>query len=269
MNTMLPPSRDLPPGRHVEMRSAVLTAAGGRPARRRLLAPLVTAAAALAIVGLVAYAVPWGQGGGGTPGGSPGGSSVARTTETQAPGGTTETQATNGATETRTVNGVTPDEVAAIEQGCGQSATRPGAVLTQLLTDEAGRFALLYGDEYVLDCMLDYGSMPYNSGSSRLSPMTGPVSLDLAAALSGGDVPGGKQDYAGQHGYAVVAGRVAPEVARVTYEQDGQSVDAVLANGTYLARIVHPTDWTVPENQQQPVVRAYDKNGTLLGEIGS
>jgi hypothetical protein len=111
--------------------------------------------------------------------------------------------------------------------------------------------------------------MPYNGGGGGIGPFTPPVSQDYSGADAGGDAPGGKAEYAGMHGTEVVAGRTAPEVARVTVTQGDQTVEARLADGVYLARIVHPTDWVIPENQRPPVVRAYDKNETLLAEIGS
>jgi hypothetical protein len=255
MNTTLPPSRDLPPRRHAEIRYTVVTSAEDKPPRR-LLTPLVAAAAALAVVGLVAYLVPWGQQ-----------DSVAPAT--QPPGETTVAQQTTETTTETTVAGVAPDEAAAIEQGCAESAGVDGKfTLTQLLTDDAGRMALVYSDERVLTCTIGYGPMEYNSGFSGLLPFTGPISFDTNGGATGGDVPGGKAVYAGLHGFQFVAGRVAPEVAKVVYLQDGTSVDAVIANGSFLARIVHPTTWAIPENHAPPVVRAYDKNGTLLAEVG-
>jgi hypothetical protein len=45
-------------------------------------------------------------------------------------------------------------------------------------------------------------------------------------------------------------------------------VNAVLANGTFLGRILHPSTWLIPDNLPRPVVRAYDAGGTLLGTFG-
>jgi hypothetical protein len=261
MNTTLPPSRDLPPHRHHEIRTAVLDATVGRPTGRRLLAPLFTAAAALAIVGLVAYFVPWGQGDDVTSAGQP-------TETTSVSPATPETPGATGAPQ---VDGVTPAEATAITQGCARSAGVTGEfTLSQLLTDEAGRYALVYSDKWVLGCTLDDGLMDYNSGLSGLRQFTPPVSYDLNGASAGGDVPGNKPEYAGQHGTEVVAGRVAPEVAKVTATRGADSVEARIQNGTYVVRIVHPTTWEIPvaEDWRPPMIRAYDKNGTLLAEVG-
>jgi len=54
----------------------------------------------------------------------------------------------------------------------------------------------------------------------------------------------------------------------VTLTQGGVTVDGVIANGTYIARIVRPTDWVIPDHRDPPVVRAYDKDGKLIGEAG-
>jgi hypothetical protein len=42
------------------------------------------------------------------------------------------------------------------------------------------------------------------------------VSLDAALASAGGDAPGNKPEYAGQVGTEEFAGRVSPEVVKVT-----------------------------------------------------
>ena len=242
MNTTLPPSRDLPPGLHMEIRGEVLATITPRQSRRWL-APLATAAAALVVVGLVAWFVPWGSGGT-TAGGQP---------VTQSPS---------------TVDGVAPDEVAAIEKGCARTASQGGAfTLRQVVTTEAGRFALLYGGESVLGCQLDDPAMRYNAGSGINGPFTAPGTADYIAGSSGGDTPYNKPVNAGQHGFDVAMGRVAPEVARVTFTLDSDKVEGVIANGTYIACIVHPSTWQIPENRSAPRVLAYDKNGTLLGEL--
>jgi hypothetical protein len=92
--------------------------------------------------------------------------------------------------------------------------------------------------------------------------------VDLASAGAGGDIPGGKSDYHGEHGFEVTAGRISDKVAKVTYTQRGQTVTATLANGTFVARIVHPTTWKIPTTGDSGVVRAYDAAGTLLATSG-
>jgi hypothetical protein len=231
MNTTLPPSRDLPPGRHAEMRGELLAAVTSRRSRRWL-APLVTAAAALAVVGLVAWFVPWGSGGGATPATQP---------MTQPP---------------PTVEGVAPSEVAAIEEDCARNTGLPGKfTLRQVLTNAAGRFALLYGDEFVLLCLPDDPASKHTTGYREYGAFTAP----------------GIQDYnLGRNATELVVGRVAPEVARVTvtFTGDPGTVDGVVADGTFIAASAHPSTSTVPKkNWREPRILAYDKNGTLLGEI--
>lgn len=253
MNTTLPPSRDLPAGRHHELRAAVLAQVGGGPARRWL-APLATTAAALAAIGLVVWVAPWS---------GPGGAPVATRPASADPSLTVSTGAP-------AVVGVTPADVTAIERGCAASAGVPGPLtLDQVLTDEAGRIALLHNDSQVFDCVLDGPAMPYNSGFMSLAPFEPPITADGRSASAGGDTPGNKPEYAGTHGTETVNGHISPEVARVTVTQGADTVEAQLANGTFLARIVHPADWASPENLPAPLIRAYDKNGTLLAEISS
>lgn len=260
MNTTLPPNRDLPPGRHAEIRTAVLTAITEKPARRWV-APIVTAAAALVAIGVIAWFAPWNSGV----------TAAVQPSETSAP-----TNETASATEVPpSIEGITPADEGAIEEGCAR-LFQPGVTLTlrQVLTDDAGRLALLHGTdgthEYLVACELDGPAMPYNpSGGGVGGPFTPPVTVDSVGASAGGDLSGGKSVYAGQHGSQVVMGRIAPKVARVTVTIDGDTVEAVLGGDAYLARIVRPTDWVIPGNRPTVVVRAYDKNGTLLGEIGS
>ncbi|HEX6360901.1 hypothetical protein [Actinophytocola sp.] len=254
MNTTLPPSRDLPPGRHAQIRGAVL-AATRRP-NRRWIAPLVTAAAALAIVGLVAWFTPW-TGNGGNAATQP------TSQETTLPAPSTSTSDVS-----EPVAGVSPDERAAIEDGCARSGF-PDETLTlkQVLTDAAGRVALLYSDRVAVVCTLDTPPTGYNPGGGGFGDFTPPVGLDTSLASAGGDVAGNKSQYAGQPGTDQFGGRVSPEVAKVTVTVGADSVDASVANGTFLARVLHPTDWLIPENRRALVLRAYDKNGTLLAEV--
>jgi hypothetical protein len=231
MNTTLPPPHDLPPGRHAEIRGELLAAIQPRQSRRWI-TPLVAAVAAFAVVGLVAWFVPWGPGGGATAAVQP---------MTQPP---------------PTVDGVAPSEVATIEEGCARNTGLPGKfTLRQVLTNEAGRFALLYGDKFVLLCLPDDPASEHTTGYREYGPFTAP----------------GTQDYdLGRNSTEVVMGRVAPEVARVTvtFTGDPDKVDGVVANGTFIAAGAHPWTATVPKkNWREPRILAYDKNGTLLGEI--
>jgi hypothetical protein len=259
VNTTLPPSRDLPPGRHTEIRGELLAAVTPRQTRRWL-APIAVGATALVVVGLAVWFMPSGSGGGITPATQPTTTDPVATAPQAAPG--------------MKFPDLTQEQVSAIEHGCVASAGLTEKVtLRQLLTDQAGRLAVLYGAKDVLDCELDGPAMPYNSGFSNVRQFVPPVSVDSNTGSAGGDLEGGKPEYAGRPGTNTVIGRISPLVARVTFTRGQDTVEAVLETNssaetrTYVARIVHPANWEVPENQPPAVVRAYDKNGTLLGEI--
>jgi hypothetical protein len=181
--------------------------------------------------------------------------------------------------------GMSAEQRKAIEQGCGTSAlgepgrnpptpgvtdTRDTVRLYNLLQDQAGRFALLYGEHAVLDCHLDGPVMPYNAGlsnSPHLPPPT-PVTVDVSGFDSGGDVPGGKAIYHGRPGSVFAAGRISAQVAKVTLTHGTDTVTASVANGTFLARILYPSTWGAPADYlPRNVIRAYDANGTLLGTV--
>lgn len=245
MNTMLPPSRDLPPGRHVEIRAELARTVERRS--RRWVLPLVTATAALVVIALAAWLVPWDRGSVAPADGPP-----PPTPTTSPPPG---------------VPGLTAAQAQEIADGCGQSTQDPGEYTTyQWIVDEGGKFALVYSDKYALACTVDGALMKYNSAFGGYRGAPKPIVVDHAGSQAGGDFPGGKAEYAGEHGIDLVAGRIAPEVAKVVYIQGTEEKDAVIANGTFVARIIRPTDWLIPQNRPAPVVRAYDKNGVLLGE---
>jgi len=241
MNTTLPPSRDLPPGRHAEIRAAVARAVE-RP-RRRWVFPLVTAGAAL---GLVLWLVPWDR-------------PDAITISDQPPASTT-------ASSTPGLVGLTEEQAQAIADGCAEGVQTSGKfTLHQYLVDEAGQLALVYGDHESLVCEVDGPTMKYNSSYGGLSAMTPPLAIDHIGSSGGGDAPNGKPEYAGMRGFDVVAGRISPEVAKVTVTIGADTMEASLANGTFLARFVRPSDWVIPEAERPTSVVAYDKNGVEVG----
>ena len=252
MNHALPPTRDVPPRRRAQIRARLeREVTGGRRAVR--FAPLVTAGvAAAAVVALVAVVAPWRQAGG----------------DDVAAGATTSQAVVTTTAGPAGIAALSPERVAEIEQGCADSAGIEGKpVLRQYLTDEIGAFALLYSDRDVLACTVDEPTMPYNAamtGRPALGWLPGEFAPDYGGAVSGGD--GGKPEYAGRPGYVVAAGRVTSKVARVTFGPNGREVDATIADGTFVARIAHPSDWQVPvEWERENVLRAYDAQGGLLG----
>ncbi|MEU4441702.1 hypothetical protein AB0K14_29455 [Actinosynnema sp. NPDC050801] len=255
MNTTLPPARDLPPHRRAQLRARLeQEVTGGRRAVR--FAPLVVAGlAAAAVVVLVAVVAPWRQ----TSGDAAVGDPVVVTTTTSA----------SPAWQGPVIPGLSPQRVAEVEQGCLDSTLRQGkATLYQYLTDEVGAFALLYTASEQLSCTVDGPTTPYNASSALVWDsgwLPGALALDGLASAAGGD--GGKADHAGRAGYDMAVGRVTGQVAKVVYLHGGRSVEARIANGTFVARIAHPADWVPPDGwDRMGVVHAYDAQGALLGE---
>jgi hypothetical protein len=255
MNHALPPTRDVPPRRHAQIRARLEREVTHRRVR---FAPLITAGvAAAAVVALVAVVAPWRQAG-----------------DDAAVGGTSRTVVTTTA-EQPVVPKLPPERIAEIEQGCADDANTTGSaiegklVLRQYLTDEIGTIALLYSDQGVLACRVDDPTMPYfamMAGKIAVGWLPGEFAPDYRGAASGFD--GGTPENAGRTGgYVVAGGRVTSKVARVTFGPNGQEVDATIADGTFLARIVHPSGWeTSVDSERQNVLRAYDAQGALLGE---
>ncbi|MFJ6672057.1 hypothetical protein ACIQMJ_13190 [Actinosynnema sp. NPDC091369] len=256
MNHALPPTRDVPPHSRARIRARLeQEVTGGRRAVR--FAPLITAGVAVAaVVALVAVVAPWQQDGGGD--GAAGRTVVTSTTASSA-----------AAPATPVVPGLAPERIAEIEQGCADSAgVKSKPVLHQYLTDEIGTFALLYSERDMLSCTVDGPTMPYNSAMASglaVGWLPGEFAADEVGSASGGD--GGKPEYRDRPGYDQAVGRVTSKVARVTFGQDGREVEATIANGTFVARIAHPSDWQVPDRwDRQGTLRAYDARGALLGE---
>lgn len=256
MTSMLPPTRDLPPGRHTKIRAEIEHAAAGRRSRPMRFAPLLAAGAAVgAVAAGVVFLAPSSQ----SPTASP--PATVPTSEPTASAPTTRSEPV--------IPGLSAERIAAIEKGCLQSAGLPGEPkLYQHVGSGPGAFALIYTSNAMLACTLDSGGMPFNSGfSSGFDPewLPGHFSTDSLGASTGGDVPGNKPIYRGVPGYRIAAGRVGSKVARVTLTADGQTIDATIANNTFVARIVHPTTWSPPEGNDFGEIRAYDTAGNLLG----
>jgi hypothetical protein len=182
------------------------------------------------------------------------------------------------------IPGLSTADRQAVEHGCGTSGVGSGRTpptpgvtdtansfrLYNLLDDQAGRVGLLYGEHAVLNCVIGGPAMPYNAGFRNFAgalPAAKPIAVDVTGAEAGGDGPGSKPTYRGQLGTEVVGGRVSDQVTKVTVTQGEQTVTAVLANGTFIARILHPSTWRIPDNYSPGVVRAYDSDGTLLATI--
>jgi hypothetical protein len=241
MTSMLPPTRDLPPGRQARIRAEVERAAT-RHERRRLAVPILAAAAAVAVVtaGVV----------------------VLRPTPTVPQPAVHVT--TSPATPTVDF-GISREEVAAIEAGCAKSAGTGQPKLHQLMNDQT-RWAVLYSDKEGLVCSVGVGGQAYNSAFTQTTVqwLPGHFSIDYQGARSGGAMDG-RPESANVPGDRTSVGRVDHLVARVTFTADGQTVEAKVANGTYAARIYYPPSWGIPQEPAPSVVRAYDAKGNLLG----
>lgn len=255
MNHALPPTRDVPPHRRAHIRARLeQEVTGGRRAVR--FAPLVVAGvAAAAVVALVATLAPW-------RGAGDDAATAAVTT-------TTTSSSAPPAGDAPVIPGLSPERVAEIERGCLESTLRPGrAVLYQYVTDEVGAFALLYTASEQVGCTVDGPVMPYNATSGTVWDtgwLPGQLAVDAFASASGG--AHGKAEHAAEAGYDLAAGRVTDRVAKVVYLHGGRSVEARIANGTFVARIAHPADWEMPDGWDRlGVVHAYDAQGALLGE---
>ncbi|GLY50726.1 hypothetical protein [Lentzea sp. NBRC 102530] len=256
MTDMLPPTRDLPPGSHTRIRAELERAAAGRTrrrslfpvlagkSRRRLLFPVLAGVASVAAVATSVALLPPAPG---------------------PPAPAVQITSTPMDTPKAPDFGVPEETVKAIEKDCGQVAGAGDAKLYQLLDGEV-RFALLYSGSAALDCTIGVGGMPYNSGfaGTEVKWLPGHFSVDLSGASAGGDL-NLKPIYQGVPGSRTVAGRVDGRVARVTYTIDGRTVEAGIANGTFLVRMYYPSDWQIPNIDDQGVLRFYDAAGTLLG----
>ncbi|HEU5474445.1 MAG TPA: hypothetical protein VFV67_27675 [Actinophytocola sp.] len=264
MSTMLPAPRDLPPHRHARIRAELLrtTAAPARPARRWL-APMATATVLIGVAAVV-WALPRPDGRLSPAAGTPPATTPVSTTPSGA-----------------VLPEVPGHDRNAIEQGCASAVAGPGGPptpgatadsfrLVNVLSDQAGPLALLYADDVAMACVIDGPGLPYNPsfGGPGVRMPGEPVVIDLNGASAGGDIAGGKPGSRGRPGTEILAGRYDAPVTRITLTKDRITVAAVLANGTFVGRIVHPTDWLIPAGNPSPTLHAYDANGTLLMTAG-
>lgn len=233
MTTMLPPTRDLPPGRHQEIRARIERSV---TARRRAMRFATVATAAAAAVAAVVVVMP----------------SDADTGYFAAP--------------PAMVPGLTQEQVKEIEDGCWKASRTPDRpVLYRYHRDSAGAFALLYVPNEALDCDLTtpgrYYSNMYIPGKKGFDTrwLAGHFSIDAWTQMSG--------DRVARNGHQTVAGRVDSEVRRMTWTLWGKTVDVEISNGTFVGRIVQPADWDiVKEIDRQESLKAYDADGKLIGD---
>lgn len=251
MTSMLPPTRDLPPGRHTQIRAELERAVAGRRRSSRLTVPILAAAAAVAAVAV--------------------GVVVLR------PGPAEPTPAVHITTSPTPVTdtfGLTPEQIAAIEQGCAKAAKATDKVtLHNYGQDDAGRWALLYTDKASMWCDIGRGGKEYSAGEPhqvQVDWLAGNHSTDVGGVQPGGDTHPFRPELAGAPGLRLRGGRVDSSVARMTYRQsDGKTAEAKIANGTFVIRFLYPSTWNgVGQESDTAELRAYDAAGNLL-DVGS
>jgi hypothetical protein len=281
----LPAERDLPAGRHAGMRDRLLAktstigSADGTERRPRRLALVAAAATAAGMLGVAVI--------------------VSVTMNNVGPSDTVDPaapprQATSTTTFVRpVVEGLTPAQSDEITRGCAQSfggsgygqdgmpepsgptgtgmpEAGPNIALYNLIEDEAGKLALIYGEGVSLLCTIDGPAMKYNAGGGGARPheLTGAFDVDDESGSSGGDLSDDKYPgYRGLPGYRVAAGRVSADVTRVTVTADGRTVEAVLRNGTFIGRLIYPSSWEASATDRI-TVHAYDADGRELPADG-
>lgn len=254
MTSMLPPTRDLPPGRHIQIRAELERAVTGRRKSSRLAVPILAAAAAVAVVAT--------------------GVMLFRPGTTEPTPAVQITPSPTSAQKVRETFGLAPERIAAIEEGCTKSSGVPGK-LTLHQFDLVGTdgFALLYTDKAYVACQIDRGGKQYKAGGYQpmyIGYLAGHFAMDAGGSFPGGDTNPNFPELAGAPGYRVFAGRVDSSVARITYRApDGKTAEAKIANGTYLVRMMYPSTWkaTGDENGSSEM-RVYDAAGNLLGGTG-
>ncbi|MDX8033199.1 hypothetical protein SK803_23525 [Lentzea sp. BCCO 10_0856] len=250
MTSMLPPTRDLPPGRHTQIRAELERAVSGRRRLSQLTVPILAAAAAVAVVAA--------------------GVVLLRPGPTEHVPAVHITTSPTSAPAVRDTFGLTPERIEAIEQGCATAENMSGKpTMYQFGREDAGPWALVYTDRAVVSCDLGRGGVEYYTfrpSEVFINWLPGHFSVDVVSSALGGDVTSSIPELAGAPGYRVVAGRVDSSVARITYRaEEGRTVEAKIVNGTYVARIAYPSNWG-PGAQNVPMeVRAYDAAGNLLG----
>jgi hypothetical protein len=243
MNTMLPTPRDLPPHSRARIRAELQ-----RSYERRIGYPPIIAVAALVVAALAIVLVP---------GGSDEGRNIPPAATTPEP------------IPAPAFPGLTEQEKTAIESGCGQAIGMRPAELRNFQADEAGRFGLLYTNTMVVSCTLHRRGKTYDTKYTAIPAwhwLPGDLAVDQVTATSGGSSPSAGPERRGEPGEIRAEGRISGKVARVTFTEGDRTVDAALAYGTFLVRVLYPLTWEAPESYGGGIVRAYDADGKLLGE---
>ena len=239
--TQLPPPRDLPSLRHARMRAEVLRAVEGPAPRRRAVVPLAAAASVTALVAVGAWAL--------------------NPADVPAPAAPPAAAPTTTTAQASPFPGFTQAEIDKIERECVSRANAAETLeLRNVIRDELGTLAILGGKSVLMTCQYDGQRVDYDGRLVGYAddPEVGVFTLDTLAGSSGKP---------GRPGSRVVGGRVLDErVVRVSVYVDGRSADVAVVGGTYLTRIVFPTDWEAPVGADAEVT-AHDSEGRPLGSI--
>jgi hypothetical protein len=255
MNSTLPPARDLPPHRHARIR-ATLVRAASEPGPSRWMAPVLGVTTVIVALGLVMWFVP--LGGGDTRPAGP------ATTDADLPSAAATPPAAESIESAPRQVRVPPDDVPGLVDGCVAGAGADSAFeLKFAVADAAGRLAVFDAGDKMIACAFGGPTGGHGPTFTGLGGFRPPISVDLNQVAV---VDGSRQ----QRGYQLVIGRVDPATTtRVTLVQADVTIDAVLVDGVYAARIVRPFDWWLTgfpnDDRPQPVVNAYNADGDLVG----
>ncbi len=287
MTPNLPPDRDLPPARHDEIRAELIRTVTSRAAKP-MARWLVPAAAAAAVIAVTSGAVAFSQ----HNSGNDRSDKIAPAAPRPFPviPGLSKQQSLDiayGCAKSFGVKGkdLPPRTLTELERPPRTKSPHPDPSETwsgsgsdlrlyNIVTDAAGTRALIIGSKLMLFCTVDPSNrfMPYNAGGGGgfglRDWLPGEFSMD------GGGGPG-SPDGPGLPVVADASGRVSSKVAKVTATFGDVTVSTKPINGTYMLRRLYPADWQDPNLKlplgspelpiDEPVVRAYDTNGKLLG----
>jgi hypothetical protein len=231
MTTPLPTLRDLPADRHAEIRAELLRTMD-RPPRRSWLVPVLAGAAAAVVLAVIVL-LPGDRSRSAPP-------AWYRDDSLELP------------------PGVTADERTEIEHACAGNEDEDYR-LHNAISDEVGTFAFLIDGTSKAPCAVDYQERPYSKLVMAQQPealrwLPGPMVLDQHSAAHA---------FAGRPGYDLAVGRVRGDVASVRMSIGVRTVDAVLANDTFIVRMIHSAT-NQPRAGSRVYLHAYDAEGNLV-----
>ncbi|OLF06890.1 hypothetical protein [Actinophytocola xanthii] len=234
MTHLLPPVRDLPADRHAEIRAEVVRAMD-RPPRRPWFVPTLAAAAAAVVAFAVVVLLPSDR------------------PDTLSP-------AARGERLLELPPGVTAEERSEFERRCEKVDPAGGDYrLYNAITDDVGTATLLIGGPDASDCMFRSDKW-VNHLNLTMRAVGGRVWLPGSIVMDSYWIR--SEEHSDTPASRLVFGRVSSEVVSVRMTTDTGTIDAVVANGTFMARVIYQGP---PPPDDAPVkVSAYDAEGNLL-----